>query len=45
MIYLEIFAVGLIVGFIGGMLFFRNNVRKFQDSEVKAKDVYDAFKK
>jgi hypothetical protein len=45
MIYIEIFVFGCLVGFIAGLLVFRNNQRKFQDSEVKAKDIVEALKR
>jgi hypothetical protein len=45
MIYIEIFVVGCLIGFIAGLLVFRNNQRKFQDSEVKAKDIVEALKR
>jgi hypothetical protein len=45
MIYIEIFTGGFIVGFIAGLLVFRNNQKKFENSELKAKDIVAALKR
>ena len=44
MLYIEIFFGGFILGFIIGLLVFRNNTRKFSDSEIKGKELLDALK-
>ena len=45
MLYIELFLLGLVVGFIAGLLVFRNNQQKFKDSELKAKDIVEALKR
>jgi hypothetical protein len=38
------FILGLLAGFIGGILFYRNNVSKLQAKESEGKKLLDALK-
>ena len=44
MTYIVIFSCGALTGFIAGLLIFRNNQRKFTESEIKGKELLDALK-
>jgi hypothetical protein len=44
MAYLITSTVGLLIGFIAGALFFRNNARKLTDKEMEGKRLIDALK-
>jgi len=44
MSYIITFAVGLLTGFIGGALAWRNNARKLTDREMEGKRLLDALK-
>lgn len=44
MAYIELFLIGLVIGFIAGLLVFRKNQRKFAESEIKGKELLDALK-
>jgi len=44
MAYIITFAVALILGFIAGVLFFRNNKEKLQAKEDSGKKLLDALK-
>jgi hypothetical protein len=44
MSYIYTFTVALVLGFIAGALFFRNNVRKLTDKEMEGKRLLDALK-
>jgi hypothetical protein len=45
MSYIETFIGGLLIGFVLGLLVFRNNHKKFENSELKAKDIVEALKR
>jgi len=44
MYYIITFLTALILGFIAGALFFRNNARKLTDKEMEGKRLIDALK-
>lgn len=44
MTYIVIFGCGALAGFIAGLLVFRNNTRKFSESEIRGKELIDALK-
>jgi len=44
MYYIITFSIALILGFIAGALFFRNNARKLTDKEMEGKRLIDALK-
>ena len=44
MIYIEIFTAGLLIGFIAGLLVFRNNAKKIESKEMEGKRLLDALK-
>ena len=44
MSYLILFTTGLLIGFVAGLLVFRNNAAKLKASEDKGKHLLDALK-
>jgi hypothetical protein len=44
MSYLILFTTGLLIGFVAGILVFRNNAAKLKASEDKGKHLLDALK-
>jgi F0F1-type ATP synthase assembly protein I len=44
MSYLILFTTGLLIGFVAGLLVFRNNAAKLKASEDKGKHLIDALK-
>jgi hypothetical protein len=44
MAYLILFTTGLLIGFVAGLLVFRNNAAKLKAGEEKGKSILDALK-